>query len=124
MDIAQIKEAITKYRAQERKAYEIGLIIEPNEQIVPIVISKIKDIINQHNGNVIEESELGRRTLAYPIRKNRKKYTEGIYKFILFEGNQSTIENLNKLVKIDENVIRYIILRVKSQKKNNYGKKF
>ncbi len=118
MNISQIREEIIKSKQNEIRTYEIGLIIEPNEQIVPYVIERVKEIIKQHNGNVISESELGRRNLAYPIRKNRKKYLEGIYKFIVFEGTQSTLENLNKLVKIDENVIRHIILRVKSPKKS------
>lgn len=113
MNISQIKEAISKSKLSQRKIYEIGFIIEPDEQIMPRVVEKVKGIILQYGGTIIGESELGKRTLAYPIRKNRKKYLEGIYKFIVFEGTHSTVENLDKLVKIDENIIRHIILKVK-----------
>lgn len=116
MDITKIREEILKAQANQRRTYEIGLIIEPNEQIVPSVMESIKEIISQYGGKVLSESELGRRTLAYPIKKNRKKYLEGIYKFIVFEGTQSTVTNLDRLVKINENVIRHIILRVKEPK--------
>ncbi|MGC8869658.1 MAG: 30S ribosomal protein S6 [Brevinematia bacterium] len=113
MNISEIREAISKSKSSQTKTYEIGFIIEPDEQLVPRVMEKVKNIILQYGGTIISESELGRRSLAYPIRKNRKKYLEGIYKFIVFEGTHSTVENLDKLVKIDENIIRHIILRVK-----------
>jgi len=116
MDITKIREEILKSQTTQQRTYEIGIIIEPNEQIVPSVMESVKNIISQYGGKVISESELGRRTLAYPIRKNRKKYLEGIYKFIVFEGTQSTVSNLDRLVKINENIIRHIILRVKSPK--------
>lgn len=115
MNISKIREELLNAKANQKKTYEIGLIIEPNEQIVSMVMTKVKDIISQYGGKVLSESELGRRTLAYPIRKNRKKYLEGIYKFIVFEGTHSTVENLDRLVKIEENIVRHIILRVKSQ---------
>ncbi|MCX8029729.1 MAG: 30S ribosomal protein S6 [Brevinematales bacterium] len=116
MNVSKIRELIQKSQETQKKTYEIGFIIEPNEQLVPKVMESVKSIITQHGGNILSESELGRRTLAYPIRKNRKKYLEGIYKFIVFEGTYSTVENLDRLVKINENIIRHIILRVKLKK--------
>lgn len=121
MNVSQIREAIIAAKSSEKRVYEIGLVIEPEEQVVPKVMEKVKGIIAQYGGRVLSESELGKRTLAYPIRKNRKKYLEGVYKFVVFEGTCSTVENLDKLVKIDENVIRHIILRVKSQRSRKNG---
>ncbi|MEN2997897.1 MAG: 30S ribosomal protein S6 [Brevinematia bacterium] len=116
MNVSQIREELLKSKSSQKRTYEIGLIIEPNEQIVPHTMEKVKEIISQYGGKVISESELGKRPLAYPIRKNRKKYLEGIYKFVVFEGTNSTVENLDRLVKINENIIRHIILKVKPQK--------
>lgn len=113
MDVKDIRNLILQSKQDQVKTYEIGLIVEPIDQIVVTVMDKVKEIITQHGGKVLKESELGRRTLAYPIRKNRKKYLEGVYKFILFEGTSSTVENLDRLVRINENIIRHIILRVK-----------
>lgn len=113
MNISEIREAISNSKLSQNKTYEIGLVIEPDEQIATRVMEKVKNIITQYGGTIISESELGKRALAYPIRKNRKKYLEGIYKFLVFEGTHATVENLDKLVKIDENIIRHIILKVK-----------
>ncbi|MCS7299270.1 MAG: 30S ribosomal protein S6 [Spirochaetia bacterium] len=113
MDVKEIRSLISQSKQNQLKTYEIGLILEPIEQIVGTVMDKVKGIITQYGGKVLNESELGRRTLAYPIRKNRKKYLEGIYKFIVFEGTYSTVENLDRLVRINENIIRHIILKIK-----------
>ncbi len=122
MNIQQIRQALSEVKASQRRTYEIGVVVIPDEQIASSVVEKIKDIITSNGGAVISQSELGRRTLAYPIRKNRKKYLEGIYKFVTFEGTKSTFDNLDKLVRIDENVLRHIIIRVKDAQRQKDGK--
>jgi small subunit ribosomal protein S6 len=122
MDITQIREAIISAKANQKRKYELGFIIIPDEAIVPNVIEKVKGIIKEYGGSVISESEMGRRKLAYPIKKNRVKYLEGIYRFIVFEGTHSTVQNLDRLLKIDDNIIRYIILRVVERKKKERKK--
>jgi len=116
MNISEIREAISSQKTNQKRKYEIGFIVEPDETIVPKVVEKVEDIIKEHGGSVISESEMGRRKLAYPIKKNRKKYLEGIYKFVVFEGSHSTVENLDRLVKINDNIIRHVILKVSEQK--------
>ncbi len=122
MDITQIREAIISAKANQKRKYELGFIIVPDETIVPNVVEKVKGIIKEYGGSVISESEMGRRKLAYPIKKNRVKYLEGIYRFIVFEGTHSTVQNLDRLLKIDDNIIRHIILRVVERKKKERKK--
>jgi len=107
MDITQIREAIISAKANQKRKYDV---------------EKVKGIIKEYSGSVISESEMGRRKLAYPIKKNRVKYLEGIYRFIVFEGTHSTVQNLDRLLKIDDNIIRHIILRVVERKKKERKK--
>jgi small subunit ribosomal protein S6 len=49
----------------------------------------------------------GRRQLAYPI----KKQTEGIYCFFRWDGESTTTEALDKMLRIKENCLRHVTLK-------------
>lgn len=78
--------------------YEITLIskTEPEE--------KIKKLIGEF-GKIVNASALGRRKLAYAI----KKETAGYYFDYLVEMEGEKIEELNKKLKMEEELIRYLI---------------
>ena len=63
-------------------------------------------LINK-NGNVISIENIGKKRLAYEVKKNK----EGIYIEINFTSEASFIAELERQYKIDENVIKFIVIR-------------
>ena len=87
-------------------------------------INKIKEkyseLINTNSGKVIKIEEWGLLNLARKI----KKYNKGFYIHYKFEGSKITLNEINKKMKIDSSVIRYLIVKYKKlDTKNEYFKK-
>ena len=87
-------------------------------------ITKIKEkyseLINTNSGKVIKIEEWGLLNLARKI----KKYNKGFYIHYKFEGSKITLNEINKKMKIDSTVIRYLIVKYKKlDTKNEYFKK-
>ena len=88
--------------------YESIIIVNPklNEKHQNEIENKYKKIINK-NGNVISIENIGKKRLAYEVKKNK----EGIYIEINFTSEASFIAELERQYKIDENVIKFIVIR-------------
>lgn len=88
--------------------YESIIIVNPklNEKQQNEIENKYKKIINK-NGNVISIEDIGKKRLAYEVKKNK----EGIYIEINFTSEASFIAELERQYKIDENVIKFIVIR-------------
>lgn len=88
--------------------YESIIIVNPklNEKQQNEIENKYKKIINK-NGNVISIENIEKKRLAYEVKKNK----EGIYIEINFTSEASFIAELERQYKIDENVIKFIVIR-------------
>ena len=73
------------------------------------LINKYTDIIKKSSGKILKTEEWGLRNLSRGIKNNKK----GFYFHIKFEGEGKTIEELEKLVNIDQTIIRFLTVRVK-----------
>ena len=68
------------------------------------------DMLSELNGNVVYQESWGMRNLAYPIKKNKKAF----YEFMNIEMPQENIDLMNSKLNLNENVIRYLSIKVKS----------
>ena len=68
------------------------------------------DMVSELNGNVIYQESWGMRNLAYPIKNNKKAF----YEFMNIEMPQENIDLMNSKLNLNENVIRYLSIKVKS----------
>ena len=68
------------------------------------------DMISELNGNVVYQESWGMRNLAYPIKNNKKAF----YEFMNIEMPQENIDLMNSKLNLNENVIRYLSIKVKS----------
>ena len=81
---------------------------------------KYNDLINSNSGKVVKIEEWGLLNLATKIRK----YNKGFYIHYKFEGNKKTLSEIDKKVKIDNSIIRYLLVKYKKlDTKNEYFKK-
>lgn len=88
--------------------YESVIIINPSleEQGMKDVITKFTDLINK-DGKVENVEEVGRKKLAYEIKKN----SEGYYVVITFEANPEFITELERIYRITDDIMKFITIR-------------
>ncbi len=88
--------------------YETIFIINPSVEDagVKALITKFSDLINS-DGKVESVEEMGKRKLAYEIKKN----SEGNYVLINFEANPALIKELERVYRITDDVIKFIVVR-------------
>ena len=88
--------------------YESVIIINPNLEAegIKALITKISDLINS-NGTVSSVEELGKRKLAYEI----KKLNEGYYVVLKFEAKPELITELERVYRIADEVIKFIVVK-------------
>ncbi len=89
--------------------YEGVFILKPNmeEEENKSQIERIKSIIEDNGGKIDNLDEWGQRRLAYEIKKNK----EGYYTIINFQAETDLIKELDRTSKINENIIRHMIVR-------------
>ena len=89
--------------------YEIMFILKSNEEeAIKSEVSNLKAIITDMNGEITNEKEMGNRKLAYPI----KKELNGYYYVMNVNANNEAIAEFDRKAKINENVIRHLIIRL------------
>ena len=89
-------------------SYETLFVVNPNlsEEDTKSVIDKFTGIIGE-NGTVTEVKEWGKRRLAYPINY----INEGYYVLVDFEAAPELPAELERRFRIDENILRSIVVR-------------
>lgn len=89
------------------RKYELMYIIRPDieQEAVDGTIEKFQGIIN-HGGEITNHEVMGKRRLAYEINKFR----EGIYILVNFEANKEVVAELERVMRISDEIIRYLIV--------------
>ena len=89
--------------------YELALVVNAKieDEARAAVVEKAKGYIARYNGNVTEVEEWGKKRLAYEIQKMR----EGYYYFIQFEADADCPAEIERHVRIMDNVLRYLVVR-------------
>ncbi len=91
------------------RAYELMLIVNPNldEEATEAVIEKAQGLITQGGGEITNVNKWGKRRLAYEIQGN----TDGFYVVIDFNADNETTTEVDRVLKITEEVVRFLLVR-------------
>jgi len=91
------------------RKYEVMVIIDPDiddRQVQPTIDGHLKTVTN--DGGTVDNIDVwGRRRLAYEINKK----PEGIYVVIDLTCEPATVKELERLMSINENIVRTKVLR-------------
>ena len=89
--------------------YEILLLLDPDlpEEKQGEVVGRVRTLIEQGGGTVDRHDAWGRRKLAYPIQKKE----EGVYHLVSFTSEAETLDELSRVLKIDDDVLRHMATR-------------
>lgn len=91
------------------RKYEIMYIVKPNlsEAVIKKIVDNLNNVIKKGKGKITDKKDIGLKELAYPILK----FNKGYYYWMMADADQETIAELRRIIGINENIIRSIILR-------------
>lgn len=90
--------------------YEIMFIVKStiDENKIKEEVETAKKLINCDKSKVIEFKDLGKKKLAYPI----KKELSGAYYLMIVEASNDVIKEFERKCLINENMLRHLILKI------------
>jgi small subunit ribosomal protein S6 len=90
--------------------YEIIFIVRPDatEEDVDKLIAQMEGVVTGAGGKLEKVEKLGRRRLAYRVRKQR----EGIYVLFRVQGSGDTVKEFERRLKVIDMVIKYLTVRI------------
>jgi small subunit ribosomal protein S6 len=96
------------------KIYEIALVFNSElETTVANSIERIENIVKKNNGKVLNVDNWGKRKLAYQIKND----SWGIYVFIETSLDANKVIDIEKELRISEELLRYLIVKKESNVK-------
>ena len=94
------------------KKYDVVSIMRPtlDDTAIDSIHKSISEIIENNDGKVIEQGVWQKRKLAYQVEGHK----EGIYTITTFEGSSELPNEVDRVLKISDDVIRHKVLKVES----------
>ncbi len=91
------------------RSYELVMVIRPNleEEAYEAITAKFTDLIQNNGGELVKVDKWGKRRLAYDI----KKFKEGYYVVVEFNAQSEVARELDRVLKITDDIIRHIVVR-------------
>lgn len=89
--------------------YEVMYIQRPDieEEKRKSNVDRFNAVITDRGGELTKVNEMGKRRLAYEIDKLR----EGYYVLVNLQANPDAVSELERIMKISDDVVRYLIIR-------------
>ena len=87
-------------------AYEILLMLDPElaDERQDDLIARVRQLVETSGGTWRSHDAWGRRRLAYEIAKKQ----EGVYHLLVFESSGETLNEITRVLKIDDSVLRHL----------------
>ena len=89
--------------------YELALVVnaKAEDDVRTATVEKAKEYITRYGGVVTEVEDWGKKRLAYEIQHMR----EAFYYFIQFEAEATCPAEVERHVRIMDNVLRYLVVK-------------
>jgi len=90
------------------RSYEMMLAINPQleDEELDTLLKKVKKVVKDAKGEITKIDKWGKRKLAYEI----KDFNEAIYVVVKFNADEKKISELERVIKLEERVIRYLLI--------------
>lgn len=91
-----------------KKYFETMYIVKPiEEDAFKAVVAKFDKLITANGGNVEKTDCWGKRRLAYEIQN----LNEGLYVLVTFQADAAAVKELDRVMRITDEVLRHMIIR-------------
>jgi small subunit ribosomal protein S6 len=97
------------------RTYEVMYIVDPEtaDDKIAKLNEAVGKLIEKEGGTVVRLDDIGRKRMAYPIQKK----TEGYYVLFEIEGSGQEIAELERRMRVNDMILRYITVRVDEERK-------
>ena len=97
------------------RSYEIMFIVRPDieEAEIDKIIETFSGYITQGGGAIKQTEKMGRRRLAYTVRK----FNDGFYILLVVSAQGSLITEIERRLRVSEQVIKFITVRIDEEEK-------
>ena len=94
----------------DKRTYEVVFIVNPEvgDDEVMRLSETVQKIITSQGGHIVKTEMMGRRRLAYEINHKR----EGTYILLEIEGSGAEIAELERRMRVSDQILRYMTIRV------------
>ncbi|MFN2456022.1 MAG: 30S ribosomal protein S6 [Pyrinomonadaceae bacterium] len=92
------------------RTYEVMIIVDTAvaEDDVTRLSESLQQIVTDQGGTITKNENMGRRQLAYPIGRRN----EGTYVLLEIDGTGGEIAELERRMRVNDQVLRYLTVRV------------
>jgi len=99
----------------DSRVYELMYIADPatDADTLGQLNKEIGELIEKEGGSVVKFEDMGKRQLAYRI----KKFNEGYYCLFEIEGSGSEIAEVERRMRVNDKIVRYLTVRVDEERK-------
>jgi len=89
--------------------YETLFVVKPTltEEETASEIAKIKEVLTKVEAELLAADDMGMRKLAYPVQKNDRGY----YTVLFYKANGDAIAEIERNLKINEEVIKFLTVK-------------
>jgi len=97
------------------RSYEIMFIVRPDieEADIDKIVETFSGYVTQGGGTVKQTEKMGRRRLAYTVRK----FNDGFYVLLIVDAPASLIHEIERRLRVSEQVIKFITVRTDEEEK-------
>jgi small subunit ribosomal protein S6 len=97
------------------RQYELVYILPPDttEQQVAETHEQVDAVVSRMSGQIEKTDNWGRRKLAYEIGPHK----EGVYVLEVINGSGELVKELDRRLKVMDQIVRHLIVRVDEEKK-------
>ena len=97
------------------RTYELMFIVRPDmtEEDLDKLLSMLQSIVPASGGSIVKVDKMGKRRLAYTV----KRFHEGIYVLMVVEGGGAVIHELERRLRVTEQVIKFLTVRTDEEQK-------
>lgn len=89
--------------------YEVMFIAKPLEETeVDPIVTFVSDLLTKNGCNIEKVDRWGKRHLAYSV----KKQADGYYVLINFEAEPATIKEIDRVMKIRDEILKHLIVKI------------
>jgi small subunit ribosomal protein S6 len=94
----------------DKRSYEVVFIINPgaDDNEVMRLSEAMQKVVTNQGGSIVRTEVMGRRQLAYEINHKR----DGVYVLMEVEGTGGEIAELERRMRVNDQILRYMTIRV------------
>ncbi|MBI3358183.1 MAG: 30S ribosomal protein S6 [Nitrospirae bacterium] len=95
---------------ESKQLYEIIFVIKSTitDDEVLKTVDKVRATVERENGEIILVENMGRKKLAYEVKKEKK----GVYILIHFKGKGNVVFDVERTCRLEESIIKFITVKI------------